>query len=83
MFIHDPPNHAAKTDCSRLAEVHIAGGRRISLKVFADGFEDIARGMIRDRFLMGVFEAGDHDQIMERAILIPTNRIDCVVDLDE
>ena len=78
-----PPSASSGGDPPRRAEVHIAGGRRISLKVFADDFEDIARGMIRDRFLMGVFEVDDPDQVMERAILIPTNRIDCVVDLDE
>lgn len=77
---HFSPPHRGDPLCR--AEVHVAGGRRLSLKVFADDFEDIARSMIRDRFLMGVFEAGD-DEIMERAILIPTNRIDYVVDLDE
>jgi hypothetical protein len=78
-----PPSASTGGDPQRRAEVHIAGGRRISLKVFADDFEDIARGMIRDRFLMGLFEADVQDQMMERAILIPANRIDYVVDLDE
>ncbi len=70
-------------DPPRRAEVHISGGRRINLRVLADGFEDMARQLTRDRFLLGVVDAPEDDHVPERAILIPANRIDYVVDLDE
>lgn len=67
----------------RQFEVHISGGRRINLKVVADDFEDVARRITRDRFLIGVFDASESDHVVERTILIPASRIDYVVDIDD
>lgn len=67
----------------RQFEVHIAGGRHIHLKVAACDFEDMGRRMMRDRFLIGVIEAAHSDDGLGRTVLIPANRIDYVVDLDE
>lgn len=70
-------------DPPRSAEVHISGGRRINLKVVADDFEDMARQLTRDRFLLGVVDTPEDDHVPERAIMIPANRIDYVVDLND
>lgn len=80
---HTTSSIASSGDPPRRAEVHIAGGRRVSLKVFADDFESMARQITRDRFLLGVVDAAENECVLERAILIPANRIDYVVDIDE
>lgn len=83
MRVHDPTYQAVAMHQHRLAQVHISGGRRINLKVVADDFEDMARQLTRDRFLLGVVDAPEDDHVPERAILIPANRIDYVVDLND
>ena len=72
MRVHDPTYQAVAMHQHRLAQVHISGG-----------FEDMARQLTRDRFLLGVVDTPEDDHVPGRAILIPANRIDYVVDVND
>lgn len=68
---------------SRSLQVHMAGGRHMMVHVQGTDLDEVAFRLARDRFLVGTLETEQEGYSARKGILIPTSRIDYVVDLDE
>lgn len=68
---------------SRSLQVHMAGGRHVMVHVEGADLDEVAFRLARDRFLLGALETEQDGCTARKRILIPTSRIDYVVDLDD
>lgn len=69
-------------DALRTVEVHLADGEQFWLSVAAASFDEVADRLIRKRNLIGRFVGcarGHHDA---RRMIVPTEQIKLVVDID-
>ncbi len=63
--------------------VHMSGGKHIHLTMDVGGLDDVSERLRRERALIGQMTFSDDDGEHVREVLIPSNRIDFVVDADD
>lgn len=68
---------------SRELQVHVAGGRQVTVQIQGSNLDEVAFRLARDRFLVGTFDVELEGNSARKGILIPASRIDYIVDLDE
>lgn len=62
--------------------IYLAGGRCIDVVINASNMEEVAERLRRERVLIGQMSFTDEEGDHVRDVLIPSNRIDFVVDAD-
>lgn len=73
---HCPPH------CGQHLLVHVAGGGRIRLKTDARNLEEIGGRLRRERALIGQMTFDDDEGEHVCSVLIPSSRIELVIDAD-
>lgn len=67
----------------RALSVHVWGGQRIQLTMDVGGLDEVGERLRRERALIGQMIFSDDEGERVRDVLIPSNRIDFVVDADD
>ena len=62
--------------------IHVSGGGRVHLQLAAHNLDDVAERLRRERALVGQMTFSDDEGEHVRDVLIPSNRIDFVVNAD-
>lgn len=67
----------------RMLSVHVSGGKSIDLTMDVSGLEEVGERMRRERALIGQMTFSDDHGEHVRDVLIPSSRIDFVVDAND
>lgn len=77
------PRDRAPRQQRRTLSVHVSGGKRIYLTMDVTGLDDVCERLRRERALIGQMTFSDDEGEHVRDVLIPSSRIDFVVDADD